>query len=57
MASLESKKDIARYFSMSGLRVAPDAADGLLAELRRFQHHEEKVRYMEKFVNLFKEFQ
>ena len=34
MASLENKKDIARFFSMSGLRVAPNAADGLLAELR-----------------------
>ena len=56
-ASLESKKDIARFFSMTGLRVAPEAADGLLAELRKFQHHEEKVRYMEKFVSLFKEFQ
>ena len=55
--SLETKKDIARFFSMSGLRVAPDAADGLLAELRRLQHHDEKQRYMDKFVHLFKEFQ
>ena len=54
--SLESKKDIARYFSISGLRVAPNAADGLLAELRKYQHHDEKLRYMDKFVALFKEF-
>ena len=56
-ASLESKKDIARFFSLAGLRVAPNAADGLLAELRRYQHHEEKLRFMDKFVSLFKEFQ
>ena len=55
--SLESKKDIARFFSMSGLRVAPNAADGLLAELRKYYHHDEKLRYMDKFVSLFKEFQ
>ena len=55
-ASLESKKDIARFFSLAGLRVAPNAADGLLAELRRYQHHDEKLRFMDKFVSLFKEF-
>ncbi len=55
-ASLESKKDIARFFGMTGMRVAPNAADGLLAELRKYQHHDEKLRYMEKFVSLFKEF-
>ena len=55
--NLETKKDIARYFSMSGLRVAPNAADGLLAELRKYQHHDEKLRFMDKFVSLFKEFQ
>ena len=37
--------------------MAPNAADGLLAELRKYRHHEEKVRFMEKFVNLYKEFQ
>lgn len=54
--SLETKKDIARFFGNTGLRVAPNAADGLLAELRSYQHHDEKLRYMEKFVMLFKEF-
>ena len=56
-ASLESKKDIARFFSVTGLRVAPNAADGLLAELRKFQLHDEKLKYMKKFVTLFKEYQ
>ena len=56
-ASLETKKDIARFFSVTGLRVAPNAADGLLAELRKFQHHEEKLRFMHKFMALFKEYQ
>lgn len=55
-ANLESKKDIARFFMVTGLRVAPNAADGLLAELRKYQHNDEKQRYMQKFVSLFKEY-
>ena len=57
MASLETKRDIARFLSLEGIMATPAVADGLLFELRNLTHHEEKVRYMHKFIALFKEHQ
>ena len=54
-SSLESMRDIARYFSMSGVSMAPDAAEGILGDLMALKHHDYKVRYVEKFLSLFKE--
>ena len=50
-------RDIARYFSLSGVTIAPDAAEGILGDLIRLKHHDYKVRYVEKFLSLFKEWQ
>ena len=56
-SSLEGLRDVARYFSLSGITMTPDAADGILGELIKLKHHDYKVRYVEKFLSLFKEWQ
>ena len=50
-------RDVARFFSMSGVTIAPDAAEGILGELIKLKHHDYKVRYAQKFLKLFKEWQ
>ena len=45
-SSLESMRDIARFFSLSGVTMAPDAAEGILGELMNLKHHDYKVRYV-----------
>jgi hypothetical protein len=51
----DAKKDVAKYLDLVGIKARPQAADGLLYELMKIDNTEYKVRYMQKFTILFKE--
>jgi hypothetical protein len=53
--SLESTRDLARYFTMAGISVRPEAVKGLLGDLRQYKFHEEKLNFLSAVLKLFKE--
>ena len=54
---IETPKDIARFFSIHSIQVRPDAAKTLLECTHKIVYSEQKQRYLDKFVTVFKEWQ
>ena len=53
---LNSKRDIARYFNLSGITVRPEATDILLSQLMKIQYSDARQRYVERFLATYKEY-
>jgi hypothetical protein len=47
---LNSARDIARYFNISGINVSPAAVNVLLAQLLKSKYSDERQRYIERFL-------
>jgi hypothetical protein len=54
MSNLESTRDIARYFTMAGVQVRPEASKGLLAELFHMKFNNEKKHFLDTIISQFK---
>lgn len=54
---LDSTKDIARFFAVHSVQVRPEAARALLDQTMKITYTEQRQRYLEKFVQLLKDFQ
>ena len=44
--SLDSARDLARFFSMANISIRPEAVRGLLGETMKLRYHEEKLKYL-----------
>jgi len=53
--SLDSSRDLARYFNTIGISIRPDAVRGLLGETMKLKYHDEKLRYLDTVCTVFKE--
>ena len=53
---LNSKRDLARYFTLSGIVVRPEATETLLQNLIKIPYSDAKQRYVDRFVATFKEY-
>jgi hypothetical protein len=50
MSQLESTRDIARYFTMAGISVRPEASQGILCEVVKIKYNEERKQYLDTIV-------
>lgn len=55
MSGLNSTRDIARFFTDSGVTIRPEAASGILGDVYKIDFNEDKKRYLTKFLQLFKD--
>ena len=54
---IESLRDIARYFQNHSIQVRPEAATLLLQQTQKITYTESRQRYLDKFINLLRDFQ
>lgn len=53
--NLETKHDLARYFTFAGISIRPEAVHTLLNDLVRIAYHQEKLHFLDCVLRLFKE--
>jgi hypothetical protein len=53
---LNSTRDIARYFNLSGINVTPSAATILLRQLLKNKFSDERQRFIERFLATYQEY-
>ena len=54
-ASLHSERDVAKYFSLSGVSIRPEACASLVQKLLKLEYYEHKRAYIDKFMKKLKE--
>ena len=55
MSDFNSKREIARYFTLNGVTVRPEAADSIYVKLSTMTHSAERKNYVDRFLQVYKE--